>query len=200
MGSTRMDVVVHHRSRPKVGEVANGDAVLVQRWPEADRLVVIDGLGHGQAASDASRTAVTALEAMGPEVQVDVLFDRLGRALRGGRGIALTLLERRGASLTAAGVGNVALRLTGSGTLPFISTPGILGGTVRRLRVAEGSVDGPLRAVLHSDGVSSRFQLESVSEGTPESVALRLMTEHAHDHDDASVLVVDFRPDAPPTS
>jgi phosphoserine phosphatase RsbX len=192
-----MDVVVHHCSRPKIGEIANGDAVLVQRWSECDRWVVIDGLGHGPAASEAARGAVTSLEATGPEVDIEALIDRLGRALRGSRGIALTLLERRGSRLAAAGVGNVALRLTGSGTLPFIASPGILGGHVRKLRVAEGSVHGPLRAVLHTDGISSRFQLEPVSEGTPESVATRLMTEHAHAHDDATVLVVDFRPHAP---
>jgi phosphoserine phosphatase RsbX len=193
-----MRVAIHHLSRPKLGEVANGDAVVVQQWGAGDRFTVIDGLGHGQAACDAAQAAVSALGATEPDVDPDTLIEHLGRALRGSRGVALTLIERRGTDLAAAGVGNVALRLIGSGTLPFISTPGILGGTVRRLRVARGTVSGPLRVVLHTDGISSRFQLEPVSEGTPESVATRLMTEHAHDHDDASVLVVDFRPDASP--
>jgi hypothetical protein len=135
---------------------------------------------------------VEILETAEPEVDLEVIFGRLGRSLRTTRGVALTLLERRGGVLRAAGVGNVALRLWGAASLPFLNTPGIVGSTTRRLRVAEAPLTGPTRALLHSDGISTSFELRALQHLPAPELVSTLMHSHAAAHDDATVLVVDF--------
>ncbi len=192
-----MRVLVHHRTRAKPGEESNGDAVVVRRLPVGERIAVVDGLGHGPEAARAAAVATDVLMETGPELALDALFALAGKRLRGTRGVALSVFERRDGELFAAGVGNVAIRIDGTLKLPFVGTPGILGGATRRLRIARAIVTAPFRLVMHSDGVSSRFDMEAARALSPELFVDRLMRDHAADHDDASVVVADFDPSFP---
>ncbi len=58
-----MTANVAHVSQPKIGERANGDAVLVRSSGDLLLLAVIDGLGHGPVAAEAAQAAITALNA-----------------------------------------------------------------------------------------------------------------------------------------
>ncbi|MBX3247718.1 MAG: phosphoserine phosphatase [Myxococcales bacterium] len=186
-----MRVLVDHRSRPKQGERANGDAVFAHETPTLVVVAVIDGLGHGEAAAEASRRAVEALRAT-PDAPLEVLFASVGRALRGTRGAAMTVVSCQGTTVTAAGVGNVALRVVGPTRLPFTNTPGILGGATRSLRVAQASIEGATRVVLCSDGISSHVGVDVLARGTPHELLDHLFSEHAAHHDDATALVADL--------
>src|ERR687894_561949 len=50
-------------SRPRPGEVDNGDAYFVRRRTGATLLAVVDGLGHGHGAQEAARAALEVLSA-----------------------------------------------------------------------------------------------------------------------------------------
>lgn len=181
------------RSRPCEGETANGDLALVLEDGVREAFVVVDALGHGPRAEEAAVAAAAALRAADLAGGVEAVFDAVHRALRGGRGAAMTLVLREGPRLRAGGVGNVGMRLVPPGSLSLVPTDGVLGARLRRLRVAEGVVtDG--RLVLHSDGISHRFDPAIVVEGTLEDACARLMVGHGARHDDATVLIAELTP------
>lgn len=151
---------------------------------------MIDGLGHGAPAALAAEAATRFLLASDEVFDVEALMIGLGRVLRGTRGAAATLLARSGRRIRAVGVGNVSLRCIGA-SFPFTNTPGVVGGAMRKLRVAEIELARAARFVVHSDGVSSRFE---VPELAPEAAVARIFEGHAQSHDDASLLVVDYAP------
>jgi hypothetical protein len=188
--------IAAYASRPKPGETANGDRAFVRSTAHRFVAGVVDGLGHGPMAEEAAERAVAAVTTAG-DVSVAALFDAAHAALRGTRGAALTLVLVEGARVTAAGVGNVALRTVRGAPLPFIGTPGIVGGNMRSVRVAEAHA-APTRFVLHSDGVSSRFASEPFADGSPADASERLLAELAGTLDDATVLVVDVMGPLPP--
>lgn len=54
-------LTIAHRSLPKEGERANGDAAVLRQDGERTLLAVIDGLGHGELAALATARAVAFL-------------------------------------------------------------------------------------------------------------------------------------------
>jgi hypothetical protein len=176
------------RTRPCAGETANGDLALVLSDGARDAFVVIDGLGHGPRAQAAAEAAAAALERAALADGLEALFAAVHQALRGTRGAAMTIVLREGSRLRAAGVGNVAMRLVPPGSLALVPTDGVLGARARTLRVAEGSATSG-RLVLHSDGISHRFDPALVTAGSLEEACERVLADHGVPHDDATVLI-----------
>lgn len=180
-----------HRSRPCAGETANGDLALVLSDGEREAFVVVDALGHGPRAQQVAELAAAALRRASLVGGVEGIVSEVHGTLRGSRGAAMTIVLREGSKVTAAGVGNVALRFFGPSTLRLVPTEGVLGGRMRSLRVVEGNtVSG--RLVLHSDGVSQRFDSALVTSGSLEEACERLLADHGVRHDDATVLIAEL--------
>jgi negative regulator of sigma-B (phosphoserine phosphatase) len=187
-----------HASRPKPGEIVNGDRAF--SCSNGLKLVagVVDGLGHGPRAEEAALLAVAAIEgAVG--APVEELVDRAHRALRGTRGAAVTIVTVDGDRLETGGVGNVALRVVTGTHVPFVPTPGIVGSQMRKLRIARVRIAEATRLALQSDGISSRVPSASFEVGSPEEVSRRIVLDHASPLDDATVLVLDLTPGDPRT-
>jgi negative regulator of sigma-B (phosphoserine phosphatase) len=182
---------VAQRSRPCQGETANGDRALAIVRPGETVLALVDGLGHGPLAEVAAMAAMSALESAPAGIGVEALFALAHQALRGTRGAAMTVVRIDDLQLEAAGVGNVACRASAF-SIPMLATPGIVGHSYRRLRV--GHCDPPKagRLILHSDGVSSSFHVDSLDMLDSEAACDRLMARFAAGHDDATVLVADL--------
>lgn len=178
-------------TRPARNESANGDRAV--HLVDGDTVVfgVIDGLGHGPKAEEAALTALAAL-ARAPKRDVSSLFDAAHAALRGTRGAAMTLVVVRGALCEAIGVGNVALRVRHVRGLSLASTPGVVGGQMRTLRVARGQIERGARLAIFSDGISSRAPLDEYEDEAPEKAARRVLADHALEHDDATILIADL--------
>lgn len=185
---------VAHRTSPLPGYAENGDAVVARVDLERRRalLAVIDGLGHGPRAAKAAESATASLDAA-PLEGKDVigLMESLHAALRGTRGAAATLCLVDGCDVSVCGVGNVALRTSGT-PVPFVLSPGILGARVPRFRAASATMREGDRLVLHSDGIRPAFSLDEMRRLDPEAVANQLFETFRRPSDDASVLVVDF--------
>jgi hypothetical protein len=179
------------RTRPCHGETANGDRALAIIRPDEVLLAVIDGLGHGPLAETAALAAMRAIEAAPAGTGVEGQFASAHQALRGTRGVAMTVVRISDQQVEVAGVGNVACRAAGF-SIPVLATPGIVGHSYRRLRV--GRCDAPKlgRLVLHSDGVSSAFHIGALELLDVEAACERLMAGFAAGHDDATVLVADL--------
>ncbi|NUP06512.1 MAG: SpoIIE family protein phosphatase [Polyangiaceae bacterium] len=180
-----------HRSKPCKGEKANGDRAVVIDRDGVVLLAVVDGLGHGPAASLAADAAERTLDAAKVELSLEELFKLVDRALRGTRGAAMTALRIAKGELEAAAIGNVGFRSTASG-IPLVWTPGILGQTHRPLRVGRCAAPKHGRLLLFSDGISSRFRLDSLDTKSPERACEELLASHALPHDDATALIMDL--------
>lgn len=179
------------RTRPCRGETRNGDRAVVRREDGRILVAVVDALGHGPVAADVADLAERALlEAQLGDGVVPVL-ERLHVALRGTRGAAATVLLADANEVAAAGIGNVALRVTGL-ALAMVPVPGIVGVRARSFRGFEAALSTGARLVLFSDGISSRFSLDELTVRDTERAADSLFERCARDHDDATLVVLDI--------
>lgn len=186
-----MKLLCAHATRPRVGESVNGDAV-VQRISESGGLfAVVDALGHGPVAAAVAETATRYLQAVPLGTEMQKILVGLHAALRASRGAAAMVCTIDGDKVYGCGVGNVELRITG-GEVPVVLSPGVLGGTVRSFRYFHGKLHSRSRLVLFSDGVSARFQLDSLRHLGPRELCERLVLDHGRSHDDATALAVDY--------
>jgi negative regulator of sigma-B (phosphoserine phosphatase) len=183
-------------SSPMPGEIQNGDAALIRTSATGDTLLaVVDGLGHGPEAAQASRKAIEVLTLMPFQQSVLDAMQEMHQELRGTRGAAATLCIVRAFKLEICAVGNVALMSTGC-SVPLVLSPGVLGHQVSRFRVGACEVRPGARLALLSDGISTRFRLEEYKQLPPQQACAEIMSRYRRKEDDASVLIADVRASA----
>ncbi|MET9496138.1 ATP-binding protein [Streptomyces sp. NPDC006552] len=143
---------------PLLGEDECGDSAAVADAPGGRTAAVVDGLGHGAEAAEASAAAVRVFHE-GPERPLPELLAAMDRALRGGRGAAVGLIRLRPGTLEHCGVGNIRLLLVGhDGTGPRAAgQPGVVGWNMPRPRPVTLPMPDTSAAVLHSDGIAARW-------------------------------------------
>lgn len=182
-------------SRPYPGESANGDAWTVEWHDRACRITVIDGLGHGPAAALAAQRAVALLRTH-PALMPEEALRACHVALHGTRGAVMSIarITVDPPQLMYAGIGNVEAQLYQSGrTQRLVAQRGIVGMTVPTPRSAVYTLERDWLLLVHTDGVSARFTVESVPEvtsPTPTVLATAVLEGWGRDTDDATVVVV----------
>jgi negative regulator of sigma-B (phosphoserine phosphatase) len=186
-----MKLSASHVTRPKPGEVVNGDAVVTRITSAHSLLAIVDALGHGAHAAEVAHKAVRYLESVALDLEVRALMTGLHAELRDTRGAAAMLCSIHGDRIAGCGVGNVELRIVGS-TVPVVLSPGVLGGSVRQFRIFHGQLHPRSRLVLFSDGISARFSLETLRHVPAADACHQLLSQHGRAHDDATALVADF--------
>jgi negative regulator of sigma-B (phosphoserine phosphatase) len=183
--------VIAHLSMPKIGEEANGDRVIVREDASGQALVgVIDALGHGHGAEEVAMKAHELLSTT-PLDDLSDLMERLHARLRGSRGAAATLCLLARGQIQACGVGNVEFRCQET-DIPFLLSPGILGGRVQRFRVSSAKTVPDTRLVFYSDGLTGVSRIEDVRKLAPHEACQKLFHRHRRGEDDATVLIADL--------
>lgn len=186
------------------GETVSGDRATVLVFPQGVLAAVIDGLGHGTAASEAADSAVGVLQSRAEEPP-ETLLRYCHEALRGKRGAAMSLasINARGGIMAWLGVGNVdSLLLRLSASPPMRETLMTRGGVVgyqlpplrtRCLPVAAGDL-----LIFTTDGIRSDFAT-GVQAADPllrcqpvQEIADRLLLRFGKHTDDALVLVIRY--------
>jgi negative regulator of sigma-B (phosphoserine phosphatase) len=121
------------------------------------------------------------------------IMEGLHRTMAGTRGAAGTVVLFREGKVEACAVGNVELR-SGDLRLPLVATPGVLGVRVRKFRTCEAVVSRPGRAILFSDGISSRAPFLDFLRLGPGEFCEEILNSYRRDHDDSTVLAADVEP------
>ncbi|WP_284433187.1 SpoIIE family protein phosphatase [Streptomyces sp. TUS-ST3] len=138
----------------------SGDAFSRVRCGPRVTLMLVDGLGHGKKAADASTAAVAELRRCADLPPAEIL-KHLHAALRTTRGAAVGVaqLDEDTDRLSFAGVGNIGARLRTDGVWrPLISHPGIVGAHFpATVPLSETAWTRDSLLVLHSDGLPSRW-------------------------------------------
>lgn len=181
---------------PYGGTGESGDAWAVSPGPPLGALVV-DGLGHGPAAAEAARAAVTEF-AHGPLTDLETFVRRANEAMRGTRGgvLAVCSIAPERNQVTYAGVGNIAGRVLGGARREhLVSQHGTLGTHLAPPAARQSTYAWPPGAtlVLTTDGVDTRWDPGSYPDllrHHPVVVAATIHRDHTRGTDDAAILVV----------
>jgi serine phosphatase RsbU (regulator of sigma subunit) len=175
------------------GEIECGDAWSVEKFDDGFAAIVLDGLGHGAFAAEAARAGIAAFRAAPASAPQEVITRAHGLMSRT-RGGAAACARFTDGSLSYAGVGNI------SGTLVspeksqgLVSHNGTLGMGQRRSQQFEYRVEAGAFLVLHSDGLSARWDIKNrpdLLRCHPAVIAGLLYRDHGRERDDATVVVV----------
>ncbi len=180
-------------SVPVGGENVCGDSWAVHQADDRALFMVVDGLGHGVLAAEASDEAVETFRRHTKEGPL-ALVEALDSALRRTRGAAVAIGEALpGAdNLNFAGLGNICARIiTPDRSSQLVCDDGIAGARTRRahLRQYEYPIDALL--VQHSDGVSARWKPDEyvgLWGHHPVLIAAVLYRDHRRGRDDATIV------------
>jgi len=182
-------------TRPHPGQEKNGDTFVLERWGENALVGVIDGVGHGQLAFQAAREAQLFVEAH-YDRPLDTLFCGVDRACRGTQGVVMALarFDWGSESLIFASVGNIEARVFACPQkMNFLVRRGLIGLNAPHPVITEHHWEPSQVMVLHSDGVSARWEWADYPElrdASATRAAQHLLNRHARDTDDATVVVV----------
>jgi anti-sigma regulatory factor (Ser/Thr protein kinase) len=181
------------------GEVVCGDGWLIQERPVGLRLVLADGLGHGEHAAAATRAALLAALNR-PADAPGLLLDAMHQALRPTRGAAVAVADLDSSARTVrfAGIGNIsAMVVPSSGSwLRMVSHNGTIGHEMRKVVEFSYPWQPDSLLIMHSDGLGTNWGFEpypGLALRHPSVVAGVLFRDHRRGRDDATVVVVGER-------
>lgn len=147
----------------KPGEDVCGDGWTVEFDRGRTRVLVADGLGHGPGAALAVREAMRAFVENGPRRPPAETLRFLHERLQGARGAAAIVAEIDAVKgeLVHAGAGNVCGRILRAGeeTRRLVSMNGSLGCELGRVQPFASAWGPGSLLVMHTDGVSSSWDL-----------------------------------------
>jgi anti-sigma regulatory factor (Ser/Thr protein kinase) len=180
-------------TRPITGEQECGDVYAAVHISDVTTAVLCDGLGHGPLAAAAAAEGVAAV-LDDPAAEPGALLERVHRRMSGTRGGAVGIVQVTGPVARYAGLGNIAACvLHQGGRKGMLSVPGIAGHQARSFRQFTYEVPPGAAVILHSDGISSRWQagaLLGLDGRDPLLIAAVLLGQAGIHRDDAGVLVL----------
>jgi hypothetical protein len=176
--------------RPMRNETICGDAFVVLR-SRMITIAVADGLGHGPKAAEAAVAFCAYAEANVSKGLEEILRGATAEISHTrGAAAALLRIEDQPRSLSFVGIGNIELQAVSTQPIRPMCTPGIVGRPLRKVLKFDYELNGGEVLAVHSDGISSRFKLESYGHLNAQRTAEAILAEHGKRHDDATCLVV----------
>ena len=180
---------------PYPGESLCGDGWYCHHTEERTLAILIDGLGHGFGAAEATQEAIATFRQRVQLAPAEVL-SYIHDALRKTRGAVAAIAEIRPkeGKLIYAGVGNIsAVMHSGGGSRSLVSHSGTLGMTAPRFQEFKSEWPSDAVLVIHSDGLHSRWDLSAYAgliSRHPAVIGGTLIRDFRRQRDDASVVVV----------
>ena len=180
---------------PYPGEDVCGDSFSVAEVDAGWTVMLVDGSGHGVEAARAAAVAVQCFTASAGD-GCEEIVGNMHRALAPTRGgaVAVARIDARTRAVRFAGVGNInAVGADGTATRHLVSHNGTAGHVAPRIREFSYEFAGDPVVILHSDGLTSRWDLGAypgLARQHPSLIAGVLLRDHRRGRDDASVVVM----------
>jgi anti-sigma regulatory factor (Ser/Thr protein kinase) len=179
-----------------VGEETQcGDAWGISHGSDKTLVVVVDGLGHGPYAAEASQEALGVFEDH-KEEEPSWIIQLMHGALNKTRGasVAVGLIDLRKQEVRLAGVGNIAGQIIRDGkSRSMVSVNGTLGHQLNRVQQYSYPWAEDALLVMASDGLATQWLLPAygaLAQRHPSLVAGVLVRDYARVRDDVTVVVV----------
>jgi anti-sigma regulatory factor (Ser/Thr protein kinase) len=178
---------------PYPGEEISGDAWFFDQTPARTRLAVIDGLGHGVFAAQASRGAIRPESSRNQTPAASIEDAHL--ALRSSRGAAMSVvdIEFQAQRATFAGAGNVVGAILAGGVKrQMVTVNGTVGHEMGRIKQYDYPFPSGSVVILHSDGISASWSLDKypgLIQKHASVIAAVLFRDFRRTRDDATIVV-----------
>ena len=175
------------------GEKVCGDAYFIKAFENKVLITVIDGLGHGPDAAVAANTAVEYIKNNYKKGLTDMI-EGCHKEMGGTRGavIGIALIDLENSILRYTGVGNIEVMVKSRTVFRPISINGILGYNLHQVKETEFPFNPGDLILLHSDGISKRFDLNlcppEFLEQHPQTIVERIMAEFGSKRDDLCIV------------
>jgi len=159
------------------------------------RVMIADGLGHGEYAAQASAKAVEIFHKF-PAIELPLLLERMHEGMRSTRGAAVAVAEIDFIRnlVSYAGIGNIAASIvTHDSSVSLVSMNGTVGVQCRAYRLFTYPWKSGGTLVMTSDGIKSQWQLSKypgLLERHPSLIAGVLYRDCTRGSDDSTVLAV----------
>jgi anti-sigma regulatory factor (Ser/Thr protein kinase) len=180
---------------PYPGEMVCGDNWTWNNSANGRTVMLVDGSGHGVEAARAAEVAISTFS-QNADAACEDLVERMHRALAPTRGGALAVarIDTAARVVRFVGVGNISAVVVSAGQARhMVSHNGTAGHVAPRIREFAYEYTGDPLVILHSDGLTSRWDLASYPGLTaqhPSLIAGVLLRDHRRDRDDASVVAM----------
>ena len=186
-------------SKAIAGQRESGDLHLAKVYPNEALVAVIDGLGHGDGAALAAKTALRTLENSDGMWPISMV-QRCHEELRSTRGVVMSLAMFRGSddSMTWLGVGNVEAILlhrgsrVASGPETLLLRPGVIGDRLPTLAASTLHVGYGDTLILATDGIRPGYAEHVNGDEVPQHMADKILDQYGLDTDDSLVLVARY--------
>lgn len=187
--------------RPRAGATISGDRIGIWQDEASTLVTVIDGLGSGQAAAEASWQALACVEAHRSQPLSDIL-SRCHEATRHTRGVVMALvrIEHKRDRLTFLGVGNIGFSAASRQPMRPVSQNGLVGHRLPALLEFQFDCRPGDLMVLYSDGISTQFvrqgglsalAISALSRPLPQEVARQIVHRFGKEDDDVAVAALE---------
>ena len=181
------------------GQTSSGDLHVVKCSSSGILVAALDGVGHGDEAAFAAKTARATLERHAEEPTI-ALIRRCHEALRGTRGVVMSLASFNVAHglMTWIGVGNVQgilLRSDSSaapGEESLLLRAGVVGIQLPPLHAEVLPLAVGDSLIFATDGIQTEFNRGLARCQAPQKAAEMILAKHAKATDDALILVVRY--------
>ena len=151
---------------------------------------MLDGLGQGDAAADASDAGVDFLSGVDLALAVDEIVDGLDRHLSPTCGAGGVVGVVRDDALVACCVADVSLRGHGV-NVPVVSCAGPLGRRPGPFRTSGAALPAGARVLVFTPGIAATLDLADVDGHALQDACQALLSRHAVAHDDATVMLLE---------
>lgn len=176
---------------PHPNEKRCGDTISLSLSEQISSILIVDALGHGEAAADVSELAASVFQ-QSPFEDVETIVTRIHRELGGTRGAALALAQifHYRDKLAFVGVGNISARVFMKyQNRGCASVQGIVGGQISSLKKYEYDWGPNASLLMYSDGIKSAAMLEESTVRSAQMLAAEIYRDFARLNDDTSVVV-----------
>jgi anti-sigma regulatory factor (Ser/Thr protein kinase) len=180
---------------PFDGELNCGDAWAMIQYPDWTKIIVVDGLGHGDLAGEASKEALRIFGENAPRSPGELIHLVHGALFKTrGAAAAVAQIEPEKQCVTFAGVGNISCRVVDpQNSKNLVSHNGIAGHFLSRVHEYQAPWNADALLVMHTDGISTRWELGNypgLIRQHPSIIAGVLYRDFQRGRDDATVVVL----------
>jgi anti-sigma regulatory factor (Ser/Thr protein kinase) len=178
------------------GEAVCGDGWAKRETPDAIRVLLADGLGHGIYAAEAAQEAANVFLAnieRPPGEALRLMHAALSKTR--GAAAAVVAIQPGKSLVTVAGAGNISVRIIDADgkSRQIASVNGTVGANLHKIQEFTAAWAPQSLLVMHSDGLTSHWDVNAYAgllQRHPATIAGLLYRDFARGRDDATIITV----------